>query len=554
MHSSGSSAARFRAALAAAALVAAGPAATEPATPGGGLDTIGKSLSDHAVWAVDPALDQTGTISPASPLKTAPEAPAGPVGQADPALTDPLDDIAPPQKAETEPATPAATLSSEPAGPAKPAMNQSIRDALAREAAEGARQPPQIRSLRQAVDSFYASRGDAPVWIANGEWTPAARAAFDQLQRAPEDGLDLRAWRVYSLDQGSPASLALGDVALSEAVAAYAAQASGGRIEPARISRLVGVHPPVVGAAQALDETAKSADAGKTLEDYNPQQPGYLALKQKLAELRAAPEPLARVAATERGRGVSDAGSGIGARRNADLESDLLTNMEFWRWLPRDLGPERIVVNIPEFTARLYRDDALVMPIRVITGKPDKPTPLFSDKMEYLIVNPSWNVPQSIIKNELMSHLDALRAQGYEIRTVNGRLYVRQPPGERNALGQIKFIFPNDYAVYMHDTPTRQLFATSRRAYSHGCVRVDQPFKLAEALLRPDRGWTEERLRKMVGKTERRVNLPEPVPVHIVYFTVAVDENGRVERFEDIYGYGRKARDLLGLDVAGAGN
>jgi murein L,D-transpeptidase YcbB/YkuD len=172
--------------------------------------------------------------------------------------------------------------------------------------------------------------------------------------------------------------------------------------------------------------------------------------------------------------------------------------------------------------------------------------------MEYLIVNPSWNVPQSIIKNELMPHLDALRAQGYEIRTVNGRLYVRQPPGERNALGQIKFIFPNDYAVYMHDTPTRHLFATSRRAYSHGCVRVDQPFRLAEALLRPERGWSEERLRKMVGKTERRVNLPQPLPVHIAYFTLMVDETGNIQRFEDIYGYSRKARDLLGLG-GGAG-
>jgi murein L,D-transpeptidase YcbB/YkuD len=147
----------------------------------------------------------------------------------------------------------------------------------------------------------------------------------------------------------------------------------------------------------------------------------------------------------------------------------------------------------------------------------------------------------------MMPKLDALRAQGYEIRTVNGRLTVRQPPGERNALGQIKFIFPNDYAVYMHDTPTRNLFATTRRAYSHGCVRVDQPFKLAVDLLRPERGWTEERLKKMVGKSERRVNLPEPMPIHIVYFTFAVDQGGQAQRFEDIYGYSRKTRELLGL-------
>jgi murein L,D-transpeptidase YcbB/YkuD len=124
-------------------------------------------------------------------------------------------------------------------------------------------------------------------------------------------------------------------------------------------------------------------------------------------------------------------------------------------------------------------------------------------------------------------------------------LHVRQPPGERNALGRLKFVFPNDYAVYMHDTPTRNLFAQSRRAFSHGCVRVDQPLKFAETLLRPERGWTEERIKKMYGASERRLPLSAPIPVHIVYFTLVVDESGELRRFEDIYGYGHKARELL---------
>jgi murein L,D-transpeptidase YcbB/YkuD len=429
-------------------------------------------------------------------------------------------------------------------GPVKPAINQAIRDALTREAA--AKNPSiQMRSLRQAVDAFYASRGDEPLWIAKGQWTAAARGAFKRLERAPEDGLDLSALRVYSLDEGPDASLALGDVALSEAVAAYAFQASGGRIDPARLSRLIGAHPAVVSAAKALEETSAAADAGQTLQSFNPRQPGYLALKEKLAETRAAPAPMARLASTR--RGLSDATGAIAARRDAGLENEILTNMEFWRWLPRDLGAERVVVNIPEFTARYYRDNELVLPIRVITGKPEKATPLFSDKIEYVVVNPSWNVPQSIIKNELAGHLDALRAQGYEIRYVNGRLHIRQPPGERNALGHIKFVFPNDYAVYMHDTPTRHLFAQSRRAFSHGCVRVDQPLKFAEVLLRPERGWTEERIKKMIGPNERRISLPVPVPVHIVYFTMGLDDSGQMRRFDDIYGYSRKARELLGL-------
>jgi murein L,D-transpeptidase YcbB/YkuD len=452
-----------------------------------------------------------------------------------------------------QPAAPpaeASKASSEPSvqGPEKPSINLALRAALSRAAEDSSRLTPESRARRQAVDAFYASRGDAPVWLDKGQWTPAAHAVFETLKTAADDGLDLRATRVYSLDQAPEASLALGDIALSEAVAAYAFQASGGRIDPARISRLIAPRAGVASPAQALDEISKAADAGAALQNYNPRHPGYMALREKLAQTRAEPVsgPVARLAARDSSKRASDAVGSIG-RRGALLESEILVNMEFWRWLPRDLGRDRIMVNVPEFMARLYRDDSLELSTRVIVGKPDKTTPLFSDQMEYLIVNPSWNVPQSIIKNEMMNKLDSLRRQGYDVEWVNGKLRVRQPPGERNALGQIKFIFPNDYAVYMHDTPTRNLFQASVRAFSHGCVRVDQPFKLAEDLLRPERGWTEARLRKLVGKNERRVALPAPVPIHIVYFTMAEDDSGQWRRFDDIYGYSGKARELLGI-------
>ena len=334
---------------------------------------------------------------------------------------------------------------------------------------------------------------------------------------------------------------------MSEAVAAYAFQASGGRVDPARISKLIGSRPAVVPAARALDETSKAGDAGKELQSYNPPDAGYVALREKLAQLRAEPSAVALLAPTTRRRRANDASSGLATQRNARLEDEILVNMEFWRWQPRDLGADRLMVNIPEFTARLYRDNALALSTRVIVGKPDKQTPLFSNKMEYLIVNPSWNVPQSIIKNEMMNKLDELRRMGYDVEYIDGRLHVRQPPGERNALGRIKFIFPNDYAVYLHDTPTRNLFKASVRDFSHGCVRVDDPFRLAVSLLRPERGWSEERLKKMFGKNERRVALPQPLPIHLVYFTMSVDPNGELRHFGDVYGYAGKARAMLGL-------
>ncbi|MGO9392540.1 L,D-transpeptidase family protein [Rhodoblastus sp.] len=431
--------------------------------------------------------------------------------------------------------------------PQKPSFNRAIRAALIRAGGESGQANPQSRAQRQALDAYYASRGDAPVWLANGEWTPAARAVFRRLQQASEDGLDLSAYRVFSLDRGQETSLALADVALSEAVAAYAFQASGGRLDPGQISRLIHARPNVVGPAQALDETSRALDADHMLQSFNPSQAGYLALREKLALWRAASAPVALLAAIESKHHASDAVRAIAPRKNAAMEAEIVTNMEFWRWQPRDLGADRLMVNIPEFSARLYRADAEILNTRVIVGKPDKPTPLFSNRMEYLIVNPSWNVPQSIIKNEMTGKLDSLRRMGYDVEYVNGRLHVRQPPGEKNALGRIKFIFPNDYAVYLHDTPTRQLFAQSRRAFSHGCVRVDQPFRLAEALLRPERGWSEARLKKMLGKNERQVRLPEPLPIHLVYFTMTVDDGGELRRFEDVYGYAGKARQLLGL-------
>jgi murein L,D-transpeptidase YcbB/YkuD len=126
-------------------------------------------------------------------------------------------------------------------------------------------------------------------------------------------------------------------------------------------------------------------------------------------------------------------------------------------------------------------------------------------------------------------------------------MFARQPPGERNALGRLKFIFPNRYSVYMHDTPSRHLFAQAKRAYSHGCMRVDQPAAWAVALLGPQSGWTEQRIEKLYGKSERRVNLPAPLPIHIGYFTRTVDEFGQLRAFDDVYGYAAEVKKRLGL-------
>src|ERR671920_555361 len=160
------------------------------------------------------------------------------------------------------------------------------------------------------------------------------------------------------------------------------------------------------------------------------------------------------------------------------------------------------------------------------------------------IVNPSWHVPPSILKKEFlpMMEQDPLYAEkkGYEVVRRGNQISIRQPPGERNALGFIKFMFPNQHAVYLHDTPNRSLFGSERRAMSHGCVRLDQPFKFAEFVLGSD--WTEPRLRSLIGRGERIIRLPTKVRVHLAYFTVFVDESGDLRQVKDLYAVNNKVR------------
>jgi murein L,D-transpeptidase YcbB/YkuD len=242
-----------------------------------------------------------------------------------------------------------------------------------------------------------------------------------------------------------------------------------------------------------------------------------------------------------------------GGASPARLEGDLIANMERWRWLPADLGTRYVNVNVPEFRLRIVDHGDLIYQTRVIVGRSETPTPIFSDEMEHVIVNPSWTIPPSILKKEILPGLandpSYAERRGYRVFRRGNRLVVQQPPGERNALGFVKFIFPNQHAVYLHDTPNRNLFSAERRAFSHGCVRVDQPFRLAELLLGPEGTWSEPKLRSLIGKGERYIRLRQQLPVHLTYFTLWVDEHGQLKSFDDIYGFNKKVRAALGFDA-----
>ncbi|MGA7915130.1 MAG: L,D-transpeptidase family protein [Candidatus Acidiferrales bacterium] len=269
----------------------------------------------------------------------------------------------------------------------------------------------------------------------------------------------------------------------------------------------------------------------------------------------------------------------IGAQTLADLNVPLATRvrqmqltLERWRWLPLAYNSAPIVVNIPEFRLRAYDESFRIgLTMNVVVGKAyDHSTPVFEDKMAYVVFRPYWNVPYSIAKSEMFPKIardpEYLTKKGFEVVNSRqqpvtagpvsgdvleqlraGKLFIRQLPGPKNSLGLVKFIFPNDYSVYMHDSPEQQLFSRTRRDFSHGCIRLERPADLAVWVLRNNPGWTAEKVRAAMasGPNNQQVNLTRPVPVLIVYGTVIVTLDGAVHFYDDIYGHDAALEKVL---------
>ena len=273
-----------------------------------------------------------------------------------------------------------------------------------------------------------------------------------------------------------------------------------------------------------------------------------------------------------------DSDGRIGSQTLADLNVPLRQRvrqmqltLERWRWMPDAYQKAPIVVNIPEFRLRAYDEKfKIALTMNVVVGKAyDHSTPVFEEKMAYVVFRPYWNVPYSIAKAEYLSRIardpDYLSKKGFEVvnsrqevvtsGTVTsdvlaqlraGKLFIRQAPGPKNSLGLVKFIFPNDYSVYMHDTPAQEFFSKSRRDFSHGCIRLGKPADLAVWVLRDNPGWNMDRVRAaMNGSATQQVNLAHRIPVLIVYGTVIVTEDGTVHFYDDIYGHDASLEEVL---------
>src|SRR5262245_13303279 len=566
-------------AAAAAGAAAAREAAAEPAPR-----ATAATPSEAAAAAGAAAVAKTGETvpMPAAAPAAASETAAAPKDAAAPApATNPT--VASEQAAAPDPL---AALD-----PADRAVAEKIRDLLA------AKTDTIFASKREraAVEAFYQGRHLAPLWLDKGAQNARAQAVIARLKGVDADGLDVNDYKTPTFAALSADALAEAELKLTHAVLTYARHVQSGRFPYTRVSNNIELPQEPPDPANILAKIANAANAGTALDDFSPPHEGYKKLKAMLAQMRGkavdtkeiadgqllklngkAPMEDPRVPLLRDKLGLAGDASDLrydaklaeavkkfqranelpvtgnldsktikelnGPPRDKQIDT-VISNMERWRWYPRDLGKAYVLVNLPDFTLQVVHNDAQVWNTRIVIGKPEMPTPLLSETMKYITINPTWNVPPSIIYNEYMPALQrdptVLERMGLKlVYNRDGSVHIYQPPGEANALGRIRFNFPNRFLVYQHDTPDKHMFAHDVRAYSHGCMPVQDPAKYAEVLFniaRPNENWTSDKVKRMFGTGEQDIQLPAQIWVLLTYQNAFVDDAGKLQTRRDIY-------------------
>ena len=478
-------------------------------------------------------------------------------------------------------------------------------------------------AAKSALTAFYGTTDRAPLWFDDNGITANAKALLDELGRAGAYGLDAKAYDVKrsTADLSSLDGRAAAEIAISIAALTYARHAQAGRLTRQEAGPQLTISPAFHAPGKVLDDLSQSSDAAFYVRSLHPPHPQFAKLRVKLQEARngagkrAGPKlpdgPVLRlgvrhahVKLLRRRLGLAQAGNEISGKAAETFDEDvkqavlafqkerglaqdgvvgggtrkvlngqsperviakILVNMERWRWLPDDLEQEAgifVWANIPELRVRLVKAGKTVFSERAIVGQVHNKTPIFSDRMEWIEMHPTWFVPASIKVADILPSLKRPTStvmERYNLKVNCGALgsnhkaidwktvdiskcHFTQPPGKNSVLGDFKFKFPNKYAVYMHDTHNPSLFRHARRTFSHGCVRVKQPRRLAEILLDHDKGMTSAAIGKILAgpKVLRKEVLNKPVPVHMTYFTATFDEDDRFKLHPDYYGHGRR--------------
>jgi murein L,D-transpeptidase YcbB/YkuD len=509
------------------------------------------------------------------------------------------------------------------------------------------------RGDRAALTAFYAERTGPLLWVTKDGLAPRAQSTISEIAMADDWGLSGRDFELPRLGSSevAPAALADAEIKLGLAVLKYARHARGGRLDPRQISRYIDQGPTLLEPKIVLEAVAASDAPGTYLQSLHPKHPQFQRLRQALLKARAGTgrpeagtEPQVRlpdgpllkpgmdhphvallrqrfkvpaeagretfydpalqqaVAAFQRENKMNPDGL-IGRTTRSMLNGEvkpalagsevqrLTLNMERWRWMPESLGQLHVWDNIPEFTTRVLKNGHMVHSAKIIVGKPETQTVLFSASMRYVVFHPEWGVPDSIKVKEILPYLRPSGGAGFfsffggaDTRVLerhnlkvsfNGRpvdasqvdwgnvdikrFTFIQPAGASNVLGVVKFRFPNKHDIYMHDTPQRELFEKQVRTFSHGCIRVHNPGRLAEILLEEDKGWSAAYVRGLLAQGyNNEVTLEKQIPVHVTYFTAVANEDGTVQHLGDVYGHDNRlsaalAGRLLPLEPATVG-
>ncbi|HEV3140505.1 MAG TPA: L,D-transpeptidase family protein [Vicinamibacterales bacterium] len=397
------------------------------------------------------------------------------------------------------------------------------------EHAVGAESPPfaqdvgaRARPIWRETRRFYQRHDFRLAWTDGRVARPAMDSLVRSLRASAEEGLDPARYRVDALDafrqHVDPSKAADADVECTWAFLLYAWDLTHGATAPEDVDRQWRSARGDVDLQAALDDALTGNRVDESLHALAPTAPPYQGLRHQLS-LRH------------------------GGQGDDDAERDQIrANMDRWRWLPQRLGDRYVTVNIPAYRLDVVENDRSVLAMKVVVGTKSNPTPVLADEMTTIVFSPYWNIPDDIAAKEIQPKVE--QDPGYLDKhnmeyDAEGR-HFRQRPGQGNSLGFVKFLFPNHFNVYMHDTPARSFFERVERDFSHGCVRLERPMELAKYVLRDRPEWTEEKIDAAMHRgVEQAVPLKTALPVYLVYFT-AWEENGELRTVPDLYGYDRR--------------
>jgi L,D-transpeptidase YcbB len=375
----------------------------------------------------------------------------------------------------------------------------------------------------------------APRYPIVQQWTAGdAKKLLTAIQAIGAEGLDPLDYHPAALEQ----AIAFGagpelDQIASESFAWLVEDLRDGRtpMEARKQWFVVDPDPDLMPTGQVMMKALASHDIAGTLASLDPTHPDYAALKAALA-------------------------SATDAKRRKLIRA----NMDRWRWLGRDLGGQYLITNVPEFQLRLTVNDHIIRTYKTIVGKPGRTaTPQLAETVEGVIFNPTWSVPQSIVVREglgakVMANPAWAKTAGYKgTKSADGTIYVVQQPGPTNSLGVVKLDMPNPHAIFLHDTPSRGLFAQANRALSHGCIRTERALELGMTIAILGQGASKDEAIAISTSGEyKRVPVVKTMPVYITYFTMGRDIDGNLRTFTDLYG--RDAPVLAALDAPRVAN